>query len=170
MVRKVLETPLTAPSRLRSSTKERAVIDADAKLKNELNILLKDEPQEVRQYVMDAIPLRAPRFWVAPEQILLLQLARTSVLIDTLQKQLAEAAINGDTKAMSVIDSVLKTNMSSVVKLRNHLGLNRVSLFSTNPNQMRAENITAAQVLEIAEEIYDTDGNAAVDNKWLYAS
>ena len=170
MVRKVLETPLTAPSRPRSASKERAVIDADAKLKNELNILLKDEAPEVRQYVMDAVALRAPRFWVPPEQVLLLQLARASVLIDSLQKQLAEAAVKGDTKAMSIIDGVLKTHMSSIVKLRNHLGLSRAALFSTNPNQMRAENITASQVLEIAEEIYDTDGNAAVDNKWLYAS
>jgi len=120
--------------------------------------------------VMDAVALRAPRFWVPPEQVLLLQLARASVLIDSLQKQLAEAAVKGDTKAMSIIDGVLKTHMSSIVKLRNHLGLSRAALFSTNPNQMRAENITASQVLEIAEEIYDTDGNVSVDNKWLYAS
>jgi len=164
------DTNALLSARNRNYDKERAVVSDAAKLQNELKALLASESPKVQQFVYDAIPLRAPRFWTKPEQTVLVQLARLSCFIDDLQTRM-QNEIAADPKVLLALDKLLGTAMRNMMQLRQHIGINRLALFSNNPDQTRNENQVAAQVLEIADDLYPGEGkvanNTVVDTSWL---
>jgi hypothetical protein len=159
--------PLSARKN-RNTDKERGIVNDNARLQNELKLLLVNETDAVRQFVYDAIPLRAPVFWNTPEIKLLVQLARTSVFVDQLQaRQLS--SVEASASDLASLEKVLASSLNSIVKLRSQLGITRVVLHSTNPVQNRVENARATQVLEMAN-VYATNevtDVSNVDTSWL---
>jgi hypothetical protein len=159
--------PLSARKH-RNTDKERGIVNDNARLQNELRLLLADETEQVRQFVYDAIPLRAPMFWNKPEVMLLVQLARTSAFADSLQKrQLSN--VEASASDLASLEKVLASSLNSIVKLRSQLGITRAALHSNNPIQNRVENARASQVLEMTN-VYATNevtDVSKVDTSWL---